>query len=90
MTLIIKLSDFGEFSLKHVVNLLKYFRLCMPTYNYGTVTSVFVKRDSYFQYTCFDVSPSFLVFGATSGGLYLFRREPCTFLQLLPNKVGYT
>lgn len=49
---------------------------------------LFVKRDSYFQYTCFDVSPSFLVFGATSGGLYLFRREPCTFLQLLPNKVG--
>ena len=41
----------------------------------------------YFQYTCFSVSQNFLIFGATSGGLYVFRREPCIFLQLLPNKV---
>jgi len=41
----------------------------------------------YFQYTCFSVSRNFLIFGATSGGLYVFRREPCIFLQLLPNKV---
>ncbi|RZF46955.1 hypothetical protein LSTR_LSTR011223 [Laodelphax striatellus] len=40
------------------------------------------------KYTCFDVSQSFIVLGATSGGLYVFRREPCTFLQLLPNKEG--
>jgi hypothetical protein len=40
-----------------------------------------------FQYTCFNVSRNFLIFGATSGGLYVFKREPCIFLQLLPNKV---
>lgn len=28
------------------------------------------------------------MFGATSGGLYVFRREPCVFLQLLPNREG--
>ncbi|KAJ4451194.1 hypothetical protein ANN_02654, partial [Periplaneta americana] len=39
-------------------------------------------------YTCFNVSRNFLIFGATSGGLYVFRREPCIFLQLLPNKEG--
>jgi hypothetical protein len=43
----------------------------------------------FFQYTCFCVSRNFLIFGATSGGLYVFRREPCIFLQLLPNKVFF-
>ncbi|KDR22801.1 hypothetical protein L798_00714, partial [Zootermopsis nevadensis] len=40
------------------------------------------------QYTCFTVSRNFLIFGATSGGLYVFKREPCIFLHLLPNKEG--
>ncbi|XP_047004975.1 Hermansky-Pudlak syndrome 5 protein homolog [Schistocerca americana] len=40
------------------------------------------------KYTCFTVSKSFLIFGATSGGLYVFRRESCVFLQLIPNKEG--
>lgn len=74
-------SGFGEFSLKHAIKLLKYFELCIM------LVPICKTRLFNFQYTCFDVSPSFLVFGATSGGLYLFRREPCTFLQLLPNKV---
>lgn len=26
--------------------------------------------------------------GASSGGLYVFRREPCVFLQLIPSKEG--
>ncbi|KAF4531650.1 hypothetical protein B566_EDAN006581 [Ephemera danica] len=40
------------------------------------------------KYTCFCVSRKYLVFGATSGGLYIFKREPCTFLQLIPSKDG--
>ncbi|XP_046665581.1 uncharacterized protein LOC124357648 [Homalodisca vitripennis] len=55
--------------------------------SYSSVLSP-LKSTQRIKYTCFDVSPSFLVFGATSGGLYVFRREPCTFLQLLPNKEG--
>ncbi|KAJ9575060.1 hypothetical protein L9F63_007721, partial [Diploptera punctata] len=39
-------------------------------------------------YTCFSVSKNFIIFGATSGGLYVFKREPCIFLQILPNKEG--
>lgn len=41
-----------------------------------------------FQYTCFDVSQNFIILGASSGGLYVFRRQPCEFIQLLPNKVS--
>ncbi|GLH01932.1 Hermansky-Pudlak syndrome 5 protein homolog [Gryllus bimaculatus] len=40
------------------------------------------------KYTCFNVSQNYLVFGASSGGLYVFRREPCLFLQLLPHQEG--
>lgn len=41
-----------------------------------------------FQYTCFEVSQNFIILGASSGGLYMFRRKPCEFIQLLPNKVS--
>ncbi|XP_066154566.1 BLOC-2 complex member HPS5 homolog isoform X2 [Euwallacea fornicatus] len=37
---------------------------------------------------CFSASPSFLVFGATSGGVYIFKRKPCAFLKLIPSKEG--
>ncbi|KAL0272851.1 UNVERIFIED_CONTAM: hypothetical protein PYX00_005675 [Menopon gallinae] len=47
-----------------------------------------LKTTNRIKYTCFNVSNNFLVFGATSGGLYVFRREPCVFLQLLPNREG--
>ncbi|KAL4713472.1 hypothetical protein ACJJTC_010457 [Scirpophaga incertulas] len=40
------------------------------------------------KYTCFDVSKTLIVFGATSGGIYIFNRHPCEFLQLIPNKDG--
>ncbi|XP_077295508.1 WD40 repeat domain-containing protein pink [Arctopsyche grandis] len=40
------------------------------------------------KYTCFDVSNLFLIFGATSGGLYVFNRDSCEFIQLIPNKEG--
>ncbi|KAL1459762.1 hypothetical protein WDU94_011717 [Cyamophila willieti] len=41
-----------------------------------------------FQYTCFNVSEKYIIFGATSGSLYLFNREPCSFLQIIPNQEG--
>ncbi|XP_063366151.1 BLOC-2 complex member HPS5 homolog [Cydia amplana] len=40
------------------------------------------------KYTCFDVSKSLIAFGATSGGIYIFNRTPCEFVQLIPNKDG--
>ncbi|RVE53023.1 hypothetical protein evm_002321 [Chilo suppressalis] len=40
------------------------------------------------KYTCFDVSKTFIAFGATSGGIYVFNRNPCEFIQLIPNKDG--
>lgn len=40
------------------------------------------------QYTCFNVSDKYIIFGATSGSLYLFNREPCSFLQIIPNQEG--
>ncbi|XP_028169202.1 Hermansky-Pudlak syndrome 5 protein homolog [Ostrinia furnacalis] len=40
------------------------------------------------KYTCFDVSRTLIAFGATSGGIYVFNRCPCEFIQLIPNKDG--
>ncbi|KAJ8675429.1 hypothetical protein QAD02_011215 [Eretmocerus hayati] len=40
------------------------------------------------QYTCLAVSTNFIVLGATSGSVYLFAREPCTFQQLIPLSEG--
>ncbi|XP_059482528.1 uncharacterized protein LOC132200810 [Neocloeon triangulifer] len=47
-----------------------------------------LKSTQRIRYTCFGLSQKLLVFGATSGGLYIFRREPCTFLHLIPSKDG--
>ncbi|CAB3359786.1 Hypothetical predicted protein [Cloeon dipterum] len=47
-----------------------------------------LKSTQRIKYTCFGLSQKLLVFGATSGGLYIFRREPCTFLHLIPSKDG--
>uniref|UniRef100_A0A7G3AJG2 Putative hermansky-pudlak syndrome 5 n=1 Tax=Lutzomyia longipalpis TaxID=7200 RepID=A0A7G3AJG2_LUTLO len=38
------------------------------------------------KYTCFSASDKYLVFGATSGSLYLFQRSPCKFRHLIPNR----
>ncbi|CAH0560673.1 unnamed protein product [Brassicogethes aeneus] len=38
--------------------------------------------------TCFDVSNNYIVFGASSGGIYIFTREPCEFIKLIPSKEG--
>ncbi|XP_014358797.2 Hermansky-Pudlak syndrome 5 protein homolog [Papilio machaon] len=40
------------------------------------------------KFTCFDVSKSLIAFGATSGGIYVYNRSPCEFVQLIPNKDG--
>lgn len=40
------------------------------------------------QYTCCDASEKYLVFAATSGSLYIFNRDPCTFIKILPSKLG--
>lgn len=47
-----------------------------------------LKATQRIKYTCFEVSQNFIIFGASSGGLYVFRRQPCEFIQLLPNKEG--
>lgn len=41
-----------------------------------------------FQYTCYDVSKNYIVCGATSGSLYIFERDNCKFLQLIPSSNG--
>ncbi|KAJ2945342.1 hypothetical protein O0L34_g9433 [Tuta absoluta] len=47
-----------------------------------------VKNVQRIKYTCFDVSKCIIAFGATSGGIYIFNRTPCEFVQLIPNKDG--
>ncbi|XP_012530323.1 uncharacterized protein LOC105833266 [Monomorium pharaonis] len=40
------------------------------------------------KYTCFNASSSYIVLGSTSGSVYLFSREPCSFLQIIPLSEG--
>ncbi|XP_011883083.1 PREDICTED: uncharacterized protein LOC105570478 [Vollenhovia emeryi] len=40
------------------------------------------------KYTCFHASPSYIILGSTSGSVYLFSREPCSFLQIIPLSEG--
>ncbi|KAG7204434.1 hypothetical protein KM043_004872 [Ampulex compressa] len=40
------------------------------------------------KYTCLDASVNYIALGSSSGGVYLFSREPCTFLQLIPLSEG--
>ncbi|CAH2087943.1 unnamed protein product [Euphydryas editha] len=47
-----------------------------------------IKNIQRIKYTCFDVSKSLIAFGATSGGIYVFNRWPCEFIQLIPSKDG--
>lgn len=39
------------------------------------------------QYSSFDASEKYLVFGATSGSLYIFNRNPCSFVKIVPSKL---
>ncbi|XP_072945316.1 BLOC-2 complex member HPS5 homolog [Epargyreus clarus] len=47
-----------------------------------------IKNVHRIKYTCFDISKSLIAFGATSGGIYVFNRWPCEFVQLIPSKDG--
>ncbi|XP_034836585.1 BLOC-2 complex member HPS5 homolog [Maniola hyperantus] len=47
-----------------------------------------IKNIQRIKYTCFDISRSLIAFGATSGGIYVFNRWPCEFVQLIPSKDG--
>ncbi|KAJ8984553.1 hypothetical protein NQ317_006839 [Molorchus minor] len=38
--------------------------------------------------TSFDISHKYIIFGASSGGIYIFKREPCEFIKLIPSKEG--
>ncbi|CAH1159809.1 unnamed protein product [Phaedon cochleariae] len=40
--------------------------------------------------TSFDVSPFYIIFGTSSGGIYIFKRSPCQFLRIIPSKEGST
>ncbi|XP_018349388.1 PREDICTED: Hermansky-Pudlak syndrome 5 protein homolog isoform X2 [Trachymyrmex septentrionalis] len=40
------------------------------------------------KYTCFNASPSYIILGSSSGSVYLFSREPCLFLQIIPLSEG--
>ncbi|XP_015437245.1 PREDICTED: Hermansky-Pudlak syndrome 5 protein homolog isoform X2 [Dufourea novaeangliae] len=40
------------------------------------------------KYTCFNTSANYIILGSTSGSIYLFSREPCSFLQLIPLSEG--
>ncbi|XP_072747742.1 uncharacterized protein Pink [Anoplolepis gracilipes] len=40
------------------------------------------------KYTCFNASSSYIILGSTSGSVYVFSREPCSFLQIIPLSEG--
>lgn len=40
------------------------------------------------KYTCLNVSQNYIILGSTSGSIYLFNREPCSFQQLIPLSEG--
>lgn len=41
------------------------------------------------QFTAFDVSRKYVVFGTNTGGIYIFYREPCQFFKLIPSTVSF-
>ncbi|XP_044255419.1 Hermansky-Pudlak syndrome 5 protein homolog [Tribolium madens] len=40
------------------------------------------------KFTAFDVSHKYAIFGVNSGGIYIFSRESCQFLKLIPSTHG--
>ncbi|XP_076313173.1 LOW QUALITY PROTEIN: WD40 repeat domain-containing protein pink [Tachypleus tridentatus] len=47
-----------------------------------------IKSNSRVKYTCFHVSEHYLALGATSGGVYLFKRVNLSFLRTVTSKEG--
>lgn len=44
----------------------------------------------FFKFSCCDASQEFIIFGATSGSLYIFKRliNAAQFVKIIPNKFG--
>nr|XP_008191943.1 PREDICTED: Hermansky-Pudlak syndrome 5 protein homolog isoform X2 [Tribolium castaneum] len=40
------------------------------------------------KFTAFDVSNKYVIFGVNSGGIYIFSRESCQFVKLIPSTHG--
>lgn len=66
---------------------LMQYSLCMLVGDVSISLSDLIFLFTRDQYTCVDVS-NYIVFGASSGSLYIFRRYPCEFLQLIQNVHG--
>uniref|UniRef100_T1IXV8 Uncharacterized protein n=1 Tax=Strigamia maritima TaxID=126957 RepID=T1IXV8_STRMM len=47
-----------------------------------------LKSSARIKYLSFDVSKCYLIFGASTGSIYIFQRNPLKFLQVLANKDG--
>ncbi|XP_022901428.2 BLOC-2 complex member HPS5 homolog [Onthophagus taurus] len=56
--------------------------------NVNTVIKQPLQQTQRIKFTSLDVSQNYIVFGATSGGIYIFNRYPSKFIKLLPNKEG--
>ncbi|XP_016927255.4 BLOC-2 complex member HPS5 homolog [Drosophila suzukii] len=61
---------------------------CLTNFiDFSLSLSLPLKHHNRIKYTCFDISDSYIIFGASSGSLYLFNRNG-KFLLLIPNKHG--
>lgn len=38
----------------------------------------------------FDVSNKYIVFGASSGGIYVYKRSPCNLIKFIPSMVTFS
>ncbi|KAH8264515.1 hypothetical protein KR038_009376 [Drosophila bunnanda] len=61
---------------------------CLTNFiDFSLSLSLPLKHHNRIKYTCFDISDNYIIFGASSGSLYLFNRNG-KFLHLIPNKHG--
>lgn len=47
-----------------------------------------IRNSQRVKYTCFDVSRRYIIFGSSSGGIYVFLRENLQYLKIITNKDG--
>ncbi|KAG1673062.1 Hermansky-Pudlak syndrome 5 protein [Nymphon striatum] len=78
------MAEGGSFGAVNLSN----FHLLVEVEDLNSAISKSLKSTSRVKFTCFDVSRKYLVFGANSGGIYLYTRSSATFLQLIPNPDG--
>ncbi|KAK4886797.1 hypothetical protein RN001_003068 [Aquatica leii] len=83
--------DFRTVNLYFLKNLLEMdsnFLLVEHLSNVNAIIKQPLQLTQRIKFTCFDVSKTYIVFGATSGGLYVFNRHPHEFIKLIPSKEG--